>query len=291
MVTTLPMLASASTGASGRLPVDLDTLMASGEWTLDLKLDGERAFLMPDGQILNRKGVDITRKFPEIENPSGLWLDGEIVAVNGSFESVLSRGNLEGSASIARAANSNPCRFVAFDVPSEKHLPWVTRRAKLEILAEDHGFEVSVVSERREFFDQVRDLGMEGVIAKRNVSRYQFGRRSKDWVKFKHLFRVSCLIAGYSPGSGSREHLGALHLALIDGDEVVSVGRCGSGFTEKQTHDLKVRLDAGHLLVAEIETVNVTSGGTLRFPVFRGLRDDVVLSDCTIDQLAALPRC
>lgn len=291
-MTGLPMLASASTGASGRDPVDLDRLMATGDWTLDLKLDGERAFLMPDGKILNRKGADITSQFPEIDNPTGLWLDGEIVALNGSFESVLSRSSQVGASAIMRGANVNPCRFVAFDMPDVGGVEWLIRRSLLEQVAAETGLPTTVVSQDRAFFDQVRELGMEGVIAKRRTSRYQFGRRSKDWVKFKHLFRVSCLVAGYAPGSGSREHFGALVLALLDDDgQAVSVGRCGSGFTDKQTHELRDRIDAGDLLVAEIETVNVTSGGTLRFPVFRGLRADVAPSDCTIDQLAALPRC
>lgn len=290
MTTKLPMLAMASTGASGRNPVTLDTLDLS-QWTLDLKLDGERAFLMGDGAILNRKGENITHRFPEIHNPTGQWLDGEIVALDNSFETVLSRGAQESRVAIKRGAEMHPCRFVAFDLPRDYDLPWATRRVRLEQYAEEFNFPITVISSQRSFFDEVQKLGMEGVIAKNNISRYRFGVRSKDWVKFKHLYRVTCLVAGYTPGTGSREHFGALLLALLDekGD-VVSVGRCGSGFTDRQTYDMKQRIDVGELLVVEIETVNVTSGGTLRFPVFRGLRTDVAATDCTTAQLTALPR-
>lgn len=290
-MTELPMLASASTGASGRLPVTLDQLVDSGDWTFDLKLDGERAFLFPDGRIVNRKGVDITHRFPEIINHTGEWLDGEIVALDGSFETVLSRGGQENRAGIARGAVNSPCRFVAFDLPGHATQPWLIRRDMLETLASNMSQAITVVSRDRDFFDHVRDLGMEGVIAKRNSSRYQFGRRSKDWVKFKTTRRITCVVTGYSPGTGSREHMGAIHLALINGDSPVSVGRCGSGFTAKQTHDLKTRLDAGELLAVEIECLSLTSGGTLRFPVFRGIRFDKAIHECTYDQLDELPRC
>ena len=43
-------------------------------------------------------------------------------------------------------------------------------------------------------------------------------------------------------------------------------------------------------LVAEIEALNLTSHGTLRFPVFRGLRSDIAPLACTVDQLDSLPR-
>lgn len=283
------MLATPSTGSSGRQPIDLDTIMATGQFMLDTKLDGVRAFLR-DGRILNRKGADITHKFPEITNPTDRWLDGEIVALDNSFETTLMRESQEIAPKIRRAAEEHPCRFVAFDLPDLANEPWETRRWVLVHLHSD--LSVTPVSSEVAFFDKVGALGMEGVIAKRRTSRYAFGKRSSSWIKFKHLHRVSCLIAGYTPGHGAREHFGALTLALVDpAGGVVSVGRCGSGFTVRQMEVLKGRLDNGEILIAEIETVNVTSGRTLRFPVYRGLRTDLNPLDCTTDQLAALPRC
>jgi len=288
---TLPMLATSSTGSSGRQPACLEDLVATGDWVLDTKLDGVRAFLR-EGRVYNRKGVDVTYKFPEVAITAPGWLDGEIVAHDGSFETTLTRESQENRAAIRRLAETRPCRFIAFDLPGLHEKPWHARRETLEQVGQDFSLPITPVSTDLEFFVRVRELGMEGVIAKRRNARYQFGRRSRDWIKFKHLYRVSCLIAGYEPGHGSRSHFGAITLALIDpAGEVVPVGRCGAGFTERQTHELKARLDAREVLIAEIETVNVTSGGTLRFPVFRGLRSDVAPTECTTDQLAALPRC
>lgn len=288
----LPMLASASTGASNRAPIDVRTLISTGGWVLDTKLDGVRAFWR-EGHLVNRRGVDITHKFPEISLPGDLWLDGEIVAHDNLFETVAQRDKLERAVQIRRGAEANPCTFVAFDMPARATLGWVDRREQLEIHSGNGDqFAVTPVSYDVDYIDRVRAAGMEGVIAKQISSRYQFGKRSPQWIKHKFTHRISCLIKGYEPGNGSRGHLGAIYLTLFDhvNTELVPVGRCGSGFTDKQTHDLKVRLDNGEILVAEIEALNLTSGGTLRFPVFRGIRTDVSPLECTVDQLDTLPR-
>jgi len=298
-----PMLAIASTGASGRHPVTIESL--AGGYVFDLKLDGIRCWATRVGDepvvLRNRHGVDITFKFPEIAtafnaSPAPGIVDGEIVTEDGSFESVLVRDKQERPAGIARAATQHPARFVAFDMPTAELLrsPWWIRRRALENWAEDvHPLiSLSPYSDRPDFIRDVAGLGMEGVIAKRKASRYHPGKRSADWIKFKLTHRITCLVRGYNRGTGSRKHFGAMRLVLLDSDQrFVDVGTVGSGFTSRQTHELKARLDAGEVLVVEIEALNVTSGGLLRFPVYKGIRLDVAPIDCTIDQLATLPRC
>jgi len=294
------MLAMASTGASGRNPVDLSTLVASGDYVLDTKLDGIRAIRVGD-RFWNRQGVEITHKFPELKAvapagfPTSVW-DGEIVAANGKFETVARRDKLEQKARIRQAAESDPCRFVTFDyvghganVPSTD--PWSERRLTIEYFQAEGGMPITPIGYDLDFVEALRGMGMEGVIAKRITSRYHPGRRSKDWIKFKFLHRVSCLVSGYEPGTGSREHFGAMFLALIDETgRVVPCGKVGTGFTMRESWQLKAALDASELLVIEVECLNVTSGGTLRFPVYKGIRTDVAPTACTIDQLESIPR-
>ena len=295
-----PMLAIASTGASGRHPVTIESL--AGTHVFDLKLDGIRCWATRVGKepvvLRNRHGVDITFKFPEIAarfndaGPPGI-VDGEIVTLDGSFESVLTRDKQEKPAAIARLRHQLPAQFVAFDMPLPqlRSRPWDERRRVLDTWAVSAQFTLTPYSDDPGFITRVAELGMEGVIAKRVASRYQPGKRSADWVKFKLTHRISCLVRGYNTGTGSRSHFGALRLVLHDGiGGFVEVGTVGSGFTARQTHELKARLDHGDILVVEIEALNVTSGGLLRFPVFKGIRTDVSPLDCTIDQLATLPR-
>lgn len=302
MIFREPMLATASTGASGRRPIKVESL--AGTHAFDTKIDGIRAYCHwqhGSMRLVNRNGVDITKRYPEITDvqlPHDVWLDGEIVAASGSFEDVLTRDKQEKAASIARLSKSMPCRFVAFDVPEFAALSWWDRRKILDELGRtwrtskvENTFSTTPCSLDIGFVREVARLGLEGVVAKRLTSRYQFGRRSPDWVKFKNVHRITCLVSGYSPGHGSRAHFGTMNLALIDpAGQVVPVGPVGSGFSERQTHVLKQKLDAGEMLVVEIEALNVTSGGALRHAVFRGVRTDVDPLACTTDQLDTLPR-
>lgn len=281
-----PMLAISNTGSSGRNPIDVRVLLGTGGgWVADTKLDGMRAWLLPDGRILNRKGEDVTRVFPEISWPKGEWLDVEIMALDGNFETILRREGLVSPAKIRGAASNDPCTFVAFDMPALFEQSWDDRRDHLDRLALHHDFETTTAYGGTHLLDATLEMGMEGVIAKRRASRYQYGKRSADWVKHKHVKRISCIAYGYEPGNGSRAHFGAMLIALIQDGKVVPVGKTGSGFTERQILRLKDRLDSEESFPVEIEYLNVTSGGVLRFPVYRGTRTDVAITDCTYDQI------
>ena len=292
-----PMLASPSTGSGNRQKVAIESLV--GTHVFDLKVDGVRAILYrdPEPRLVNRAFVDISHKYPEIIRSierTGPPLDGEIMADDGRFETTLLRDQQEKRPTILRLANQHPCRFVAFDSPTVP-MPWAVRRQQTTVqvkhIASDR-VTITPYSDDPAFFDQVADLGMEGVIAKRKTSRYQPGKRSPDWVKFKTVRRVTCIISGYSPGNGSRAHLGSLHLAMLDADDnPVDVGSVGSGFTERETHELKALLDAGTILCVEIEALNLTNGRKLRHPVYKGIRSDLSPLDCTTTQLDQLPTC
>jgi bifunctional non-homologous end joining protein LigD len=294
-----PMLATASTGASNRRPVSIGEL--AGTHVYDLKVDGVRAILYRDAdgvRLVNRNGVDITYRYPEIVREiegTGLAIDGEIIADDGRFETTLLRDQQEKRATIARLSSVHPCRFIAFDGP-EVHGDWERRRQWLEMELDAHfdtdRVTITPYSDDPAFFTQVAEMGMEGVIAKRKTARYQPGKRSTDWVKFKTVRRVTCIVIGYQPGTGSRQHFGNMQLAMLDADHnPVEVGTVGSGFTEKQTRDLKARLDSGELLVVEIECLNITSGRRLRHPVYKGIRSDLSPIDVTTAQLDELPTC
>jgi bifunctional non-homologous end joining protein LigD len=290
----LPMMAIPSTGSSGRHPIRLEDVVSRG-WVLDLKLDGVRSFNRY-GRLINREGTDITHRYPELEIPTDLWLDGEIVAADGTFETTLIRDQQSTPAKIKRLALQHPCKFVAFDLldRAEDGRPYASRRLDLEQVATTTGVAITPTGDDVAFFDKVAELGMEGVIAKRPSSRYHFGRRSRDWVKFKVLHRVSAVAIGYVPGQGQRKHFGSMRLAFI-GPDGPMIGpepdgwRVGSGFTDKDTWDLKRRLDDGELMVVEVECTARTKDNGLRFPVYKGIRSDVPLTQCTIDQVEALP--
>ncbi len=303
-----PMLASPSTGAGGRRAVELSTLVASGQYAFDLKLDGLRAVLYWDGstvKILNRSLVDITAQFPELVTAAHLLgerplvLDGEIVADDGTFTSVATRGKTVRAADVAKRAVSLPCKFIAFDLLGldDNDLcstPWSMRRQALEVLGGGfpERFQISMCSDDgATMWKAVSELGLEGLIAKRKNAIYVPGSRSPGWLKFKTVRQITCVAVGYEAGTGSRTRFGALQIALIGPDGPVSVGRVGTGFNEAEITDLKKRLDAGEMFLVEIEALNRTAAGVLRFPVYKGVRTDLPLTDATLSQLDQLPLC
>jgi ATP-dependent DNA ligase len=302
------MLAAPSTGTGSRRAVDLATLL-HGTHYFDLKLDGLRCVLYWDGlnvRLVNRSGVDITRKFPEVEavapafGPVPVILDGELVCDSGLFNDVATRGKTEKPHDIAKRATTMPARFIAFDLLHQGEVSYLSvryeqRRRVLEAFTahvNDPLITASMgTSDGQAMWESVVALGLEGLIAKRLDQPYMEGKRSPAWLKFKTVRRITCIATGYEPGTGARAHFGAMYLALVGPNGPVPVGKVGTGFTEAEITSLKTDLDNGVMPLVEIEALNVGSGGQLRFPVYRGYRTDLSHLDATLDQLDTLPRC
>lgn len=85
--------------------------------------------------------------------------------------------------------------------------------------------------------------GWEGVIAKRENSRYE-QRRSRDWLKMKCELTRDMIVGGFTSPRGSRQGLGALLVGHFEGEDFVFAGRVGTGFTTAMLLDLRERLDA-----------------------------------------------
>jgi bifunctional non-homologous end joining protein LigD len=285
--------------------VTLETLMSDGKWLADQKLDGIRALAVwtRDGMaIRNRNGRDITAQYldlevspPLCERP--LLLDGEIIAQSGSFQDTQKRDKQRQPAAIVATMNAIPASFVAFDVlyhPTRgdvRHLPYIERRQLLLNLGlTGPWWDISMASTHHTFYDQIAAMGGEGVVAKRLSAPYTQGRKT-DWLKFKNKSTLTCVGVGYEPGEGAREAFGAMLLALVDGNKVVSVGRVGSGFTLPETLEMKALLDSGRMPLVEIECLGKTRDGRLRQPVYIGQRTDLLVTDANVAQLDNIPTC
>lgn len=294
--TIKPMLASPP--KEGQRPSDLRG------WLFDIKLDGVRTLAFWDGQGLtlrNRSGRDVTHRYPDLSaafdmlNLPPVVLDGEIVAQSGSFQDTARRDKQTKPADVAAAMRLIPVSFIAFDVlyldgdGDLRHQSYQHRRNALDCLPLGGLVTKSVVSPDPGFFDLVKEQGMEGVIAKNPRSTYRAGRFS-DWTKFKALRSLTAVGIGYERGEGARAHFGAMFLALHDGaGQWVRIGRVGTGFTAREIDHLKAELDGGRPVVVEIECLNKSKDGQLRFPVYKGLRTDQSVADATLDQLDQIP--
>lgn len=301
LLTTInPMLADTS-------DIKLETL--SGTHLFDSKIDGVRALAAWDGRTLtmrNRNGRQMDN-YLDLEVaaagiPGPVILDGEIVAASGKFQDIAWRDKQRG-AKVIKAMQDCPAHFAAFDIlwhPDKgdvRHLPYIIRRGLLVDLQLAgrtwSSWAATEASTDPKFYDVIRSLGGEGVVAKRYTARYEPGRRS-TWLKYKAAYTLSCIGTGYEPGKGARAEFGALYLGLLDEvGGLVPMGKVGSGFTLPETLEMKAILDAAtcaaDLPIVEIQTYNLTRDGKLRMPVYLGQRTDLQLNDCTVAQLEHLP--
>ncbi len=274
-------------------------------------------------RMWSRNGNEVSAAYPEVAElaqlPDGTIVDGEVVAFRDgrpSFERLQSRMHLRDHKRVERASIDNPVVFMAFDLLADGGVdltarPLSERRERLErVLPVTERIQISplTIGAGRALFEAARDQHLEGIVAKRMDSVYLPGRRSSSWRKIKVVHEVDAVIVGWRPGSGGRSNgLGSLVLALHDAEGLRYVGSVGSGFDQRSLVAMQELMDlvgseapflptdavpdAGAVhwvrpeLVAVVEYREVTSGGHLRAPVFKGLRSDKDPSRCSIDQL------
>jgi bifunctional non-homologous end joining protein LigD len=82
-----------------------------------------------------------------------------------------------------------------------------------------------VIGKGKAFFDAVRAAGLEGMVAKRRLSKYS-GQLSNDWLKVKCLRTHDFIVGGWIPDGACP--LGALLLGELTDGELRYVGQIGS---------------------------------------------------------------
>jgi DNA ligase D-like protein (predicted ligase)/DNA ligase D-like protein (predicted polymerase)/DNA ligase D-like protein (predicted 3'-phosphoesterase) len=293
---------------------------ASGDYLYEVKWDGIRAMISLDEgeiRIRGRNQMDLTKQFPELLIPEQAFratsalFDGEIVCLEAdgrpNFQNVIHRMHQKTEGAIERARAKFPAVCYVFDclyldgrpIGNE---PLRRRREWLEdAIKKDSPYRVSeVVEDGAAFFQAVKEMGLEGIMAKQRNSTYLPGKRSDAWLKIKSRQTVECVIIGYTQGKGDREaNFGALHLAQADGGELKYVGKVGTGFGDDSLKAVAAEVQklpvikkpvkekplddarsvwVGPKLICEVQCASLTPDGMLREPVFVRLRPDLSLT-------------
>ena len=283
-------------------------------WSFEPKLDGIRALGVVDHgrvELRSRSGHDIGAQYPgivaDLESQPVLtaFFDGEIVAVGAegrvSFELLQQRMNLQDSGRIAEAERTIPVFYFVFDVLhiDGYDLAGASLRDRREVLARvldptSRIVQVATIEADAEAaFEAAVSTGFEGIIAKRDDSRYEAGHRSASWLKRKALERDEFVVAGFTAGKGSRsDSFGGLILGERGPQGLVYRGRVGGGLTGAEAGSVRERLD--RLVVSGspfsiptpddraatwvrpelrvlVEYLEQSSTGVLRQPVFKGV--------------------
>lgn len=178
-------------------------------WAHEFKWDGQRAIATILGDQLRltarpreagRPGNNITDTYPELNilpelcDERSVVLDGEIVALADGRPSLRLLQRRMGARPTALLVDSIPAFYQVFDLlsldgDSVMHLPYSRRRELLTGLAlNGKSNRVQMAPsyntvDGRFLLDVARVHGIEGIVSKRESSKYQPGKRSRDWIK------------------------------------------------------------------------------------------------------------
>lgn len=231
----------------------VERLPEGPEWLYELKFDGYRALLVKTGravQLRSRNDKDLAGMYPGIcaagraLQADRAILDGEVVALDPagrpSFQALQHRS----------AHPGHTILFYAFDLlqldgRDLTGRPLDERRALLPGVAAGSGVLLSeeLSGTLPDIIAAVRELGLEGIVAKRRDSRYVPGTRSDAWRKLKLDRQQEFVVGGYRPGPHGVD---ALLVGVHEGTDLHFAGKVRAGFTPHVRREVFARVRALH---------------------------------------------
>lgn len=301
-------------GIKPMLIAEMQEPFDSPEWIYEIKLDGIRcvAYLSKDGTDLrNKRNKELLPHVPELAGihrhvKEKCILDGELfIMKNGvtDFFEIQRRALMSDPFKIKVASGMYPACFVAYDILYYKDrlkidLPLLDRKELLSgNIIEDTSISVSRFIEKNGIglFRASKEKGLEGIVAKRKDSKYFFDKRTKDWIKCKHMWHDDCVVCGYIK---KNNNMTSLIVGQYDGAELVYKGHVTLGVSLRNLYQYHPRetkappfkmvpegnQDAVWLvpeLVCIVESMPSDKGG-FRQAVFKGFRDDKTPEECIV---------
>lgn len=321
-------------GKKTKMPKDVKPMLATlvgepfhdAEWVYEVKWDGYRTIAYLNHQevdLRSRNNKSFTEKYYSITNALAevnlnAVLDGEIVVLNNKGASDFS------SLQNWRSETDGELVFYAFDLlwyegRDLTHLPLTERHAILEhiFITDDDRLRISNMFHTNgiEFFEAAKQIGLEGIMAKKANSIYEPDIRTKEWLKIKADKRQEVVIGGFTRNEDSSKPFSSLLLGVYRGKEFHYVGKVGTGFSMKNQKEMMEAFQPLIIqkpafvrepdvnkpsrfrpnppkatatwmkpeLVCEVSYAEITEDGVFRHPSFKGLRSDKKAKDVHLE--------
>jgi bifunctional non-homologous end joining protein LigD len=273
----------------------------SKDYFYEVKWDGYRIIGKTENgrsRLYSRKGLDYTSKYPPVaealsELPYDAVIDGEVVVFDDEGKPSFDR--------LQRYREGDPIAYYVFDLLwlegySLMKISLLHRRKMLEKIISGSGIKLSdCFDDGIALFNHVKDLDLEGIVAKEKSSIYEPGKRVKTWYKIPTEIRQEFVIGGWTESESARSFRSLLFGYFSDG-KFIYAGHAGGGYKEAEMPKILSRLKKLEVkekpfdgevetdrdthwikpeLVAEIKFATKTASGKIRKPaIFLGFRED-----------------
>jgi bifunctional non-homologous end joining protein LigD len=290
-------------------------------WIYEVKWDGYRAIaLMNKGNVnlISRNNKSFDEKFYPVKQVLEDWkinavVDGEVAVLNEN--GIAHFGTLQNW----RSEADGQLIYYVFDIlwlngKNLKELPLIDRRTILKnilpsgtLIRFSENFETNAT----EFLEAAANLGMEGIMAKKEDSPYIEGERTRSWLKIKSNKRHEVVIGGFTQNENSPKEFSSLLVGLYEKGKLNYIGKIGTGFNNQLQKELMAKMKKLATtkvpfstvpdvdkpsrfrpnppkskvtwlkpeLVCEVSYAEITEDGVMRHPSFEGLREDKNVKD------------
>ena len=216
--------------------IPVSKLPEGSKWLWELKLDGYRAIALKSAgkvRLYSRNSKSFDKKFAYIAEalgdlPDETTVDGEIVALDDS-------GRPSFNLLQNFVSEAGRIRYFVFDLLWHKGrglagVPLIERRKILGTLAFQSEW-VKIADYFEASSDNLlraaREQHLEWIVGKLRDSRYEPGKRSGAWIKYRLNLGQEFVIGGYTPGP---QGVDAIIVGYYQGEDLTYVARTRNGF-------------------------------------------------------------
>ncbi|MBR0879592.1 non-homologous end-joining DNA ligase [Bradyrhizobium liaoningense] len=220
------------------------------QWLHEIKYDGYRIQVHLNRgrkKVFTRTGLDWTKRFTEIAGALAIQgeaiIDGEVVVVHEG------RTNFSELQAELAAGRQGRLIYYAFDIlwrnGDLRRLPQIERKQLLLDLLGENDIELPVlfsehlVGDGQKMFEHAAKLNWEGIISKRADAPYR-SERNENWLKIKAVHKGKFPVIGFVKDPSG---VAALYLGKNEGNELVYMGKVGTGWSRTVSSQIRKQLD------------------------------------------------